>query len=116
MKEFLTEITLCPITVCVGNPADDISNLWHSYIEACSAYDYKLIKGKYGSLFFCDTFFNNHSNYSRRKIDVLSTYIKAGEKEKTFEIIAEKHAIKTNSAEVKIFFFVFFIIQPLLKR
>ena len=87
MKEFLTEITLCPITVCVGNPADDISNLWHSYIEACSAYDYKLVKGKYGSLFFCDTFFNNHSNYSRRKIDILSTYIKAGEKEKAFEII-----------------------------
>lgn len=89
MKKVLEEITLCPITVCAGNPVDDISYLWHSYIEASSAYDYKLIKGKYGSLFFCDTFFNNQSSYSRKKIELLHTYIKAGEKDKAFLIIDE---------------------------
>ncbi len=90
MRGFLEEITMSRITVGVGNPVADISTIWKSYIEAQSASDYKKIKGSGQILMFRDvSTLSDKAGYTDKDIQKLAIYIKAGEMNKTFEIIDE---------------------------
>jgi len=88
MRGFLEEITMSRITVGVGNPVSDVSTIWKSYIEAQSASDYKKIKGTGQILMFRDlSTLSDKAKYTDKDIQKLALYIKAGEMDKTFEII-----------------------------
>ena len=88
LKTFLEEVMTGKISVGVGNPVEDVSDVWKSYIEAKSAGDHKKIKGAGKMIFFSDISTDcDRDKYVYGDMKKIPVYINTGELEKIFDSI-----------------------------
>lgn len=81
------------ITLGVGHVYEDMNSIGKSYIEASTALDYKLIKGRNQVIFYDEILVEHQLDYwyPKQEIETLHLFVNEGETTKTIELIKNIH-------------------------